>query len=171
MKRSEIFERKQAHGFCSLFGVKMDKIPQGCGVVGDYCVTETSEKTKELEKKVGPLVARRIEFKHDKTSVKFKSFYIEIEQTNDYWVTKNPSGHHKAITEGCLLIIQSGNDCYIFDEESYFRLIGCSTKTIGTRTGSNGNPKGSYTRARIVPVEDGRRISPCVYEMPTNAGE
>ena len=166
MRNCEVFENRQAHSFCAQFGTELERIPQGVGVVGDFTVVQTSGETNKLEQLLGPLIGRRIEFKHDKTSTKYKSFFVEIEQTCDGWQTCRPSGHQKAIEMGCILIITSGSDCYIFDEESYFRLIACKIKTIGTKKGSNGNRMGCHTRAYIVPLKDAKRISPLIYTMP-----
>ena len=153
---SEIDERAQAVSFSARFGVHLGKIKQGPGVCGDYLVEATSADTRELESALGhPLQGKRIEFKNDKASLKTGNFFIEFEQTGDGWFTTKPSGHAKAIDTGCILVISSGPNTYIFNENSFPQLIGRSTRELTTRPGRNGNPPGVHTRAKIVPVKHG----------------
>ena len=115
---SEIAEQRQKQYFCKEFGVEMDKIVQGPCVCGDFVVTTTTDKTKNLEKCLATnLLSKRIEFKNDISSLQYGSLYVEFAQTSDYWWTDKRSGHHKAILDGCILVISSGNDCYMFDEQ------------------------------------------------------
>ena len=163
---SEIFERWQSVCFAEEFGCTLEKLPQGPGITGDYLITETSVRTKPLEMKVGSLVGRRVEFKNDKKSLQYKSFYIEFEQTSDFWVTTKRSGHHKAVLAGDLLVINSGNDCYIFDEKEYFKLISYTLRVVSTKTGANGNQPGCYTKGKIVRLRRARQVCSHFYEMP-----
>jgi len=161
---SEIDERAQAVSFSSRFGVQMSKIPQGPGVCGDYVVTETSHDTSELEVALGhPLLGKLIEFKNDKASLKTGNFYIEFEQTGNGWFTSKPSGHAKAIEMGCILVISSGANTYIFNENSFPNLLQRSTRELTTRAGRNGNPPGVHTRAKIVPVKHGKSTASYYY--------
>ena len=166
MRLCESFELLQSESFASRFGCKLEKIKQGPGITGDFLIVSTSSKTKELEKHTGPLLHKKIEFKNDKTSIKYKTFYIEYEQTRDSWFTTKISGHEKAaLIDDCLLIITSGSDCYAFIKESYLNLIKYSIRTLCTRNGANGNVRGCKTRGRIVPIKDGRKACSYFYKM------
>ena len=163
---SEIAEARQAEEFMNHFGVQMDPIIQGPGVCGDYVIIETTNKTKKLEKILGTnLLSKRIEFKNDVSSLQYGSFYMEYAQTSDYWWVSNPSGHHKAILEGCILVISSGDDCYVLDEEAYFRLIANTLRTVSTKPLQNGNLPGMFTKGRIVSLKDARKYCAYFYTM------
>ena len=153
---SEIDERAQAVCFRNRFGVELTKIKQGPGVCGDYLVTDTSDSTLELEIALGhPLLGKRIEFKNDKASLKTGNFYVEFEQTGDGWFTRKPSGHAMAIDTGCVLVISSGENTFVFNDVSFAKLIQHATRDVCTRAGRNGNRPGLHTRAKIVPVKHG----------------
>ena len=163
---SEIVERKQADYFGQRFGVDLERIPQGPGVCGDYLVMDTSEHTKELEERLGyPLEGRRIEFKNDMASLKYKSFYVEYEQTSDFWNTRKSSGHDLAVGMGCVLIISSGPICFVFNATAFAEFVKGVTRERTTKFRRNGNSPGSYTRGKIVPLEVALKTASFVYNM------
>ena len=90
---------------------------------------------------------------------------MEFAQTSDYWWASTPSGHHKAILEGCILVISSGEDCYVLDEEAYFRLIANTLRTRTTKPLQNGNLPGMFTKGRIVSLKDARKYCAYFYTM------
>ena len=146
-------ERAQAEEFCLRFGVDAQPVPQGAGITGDYIVSATTERTRELETQLGyPLLGKRIEFKDDKSSLKFNSFFIEYESTSNSWATRQPSGHAKAVLDGCVLVISSGARSFIFNKQAYARLVEGATKTLSTKFRSNGNLPASFTHGKIVPL-------------------
>lgn len=166
MIKSEIRERAQATYFSRRFGCVLEKIQQGPGVCGDFLVTKTSPKTSPLEDKLGyPLHGRLIEFKDDISSVRWKSFYVEFEQTSSSWRTRSPSGHEKAIKEDCVLIISSGQKCFVYNKPSYSQLIENVSNTKTTSRGRNGNRPNSFTRARIVPLKRAAETACFMYNM------
>ena len=166
MIKSEIRERAQAAYFSRRFGCVLEKLPQGPGVCGDFLVTKTSPKTSPLEDKLGyPLLGRFIEFKDDISSVKWKSFYVEFEQTSSSWRSRSPSGHEKAINEGCVLIISSGPKCFVYNKSSYSQLIEGVSNIKTTDPGRNGNRPNSFTRARIVPLKHAAKTACFIYNM------
>ena len=151
---SEIDERRQAITFSERFEVELEKIPQGPGVCGDYRVTKTSEKTKELESSLGyPIIGHLIEFKNDKASKKTGNLFVEFEQTSDGWFSRKPSGHALAISNGCVLVISAGEKTYVFNTENFQNLVKGATRDLCTRPGRNGNRPGCYTRAKLVPLK------------------
>jgi len=163
---SEVVEREQAVYFSLRFGLDLERIPQGPGVCGDYRVIETSGYTEELESRLGyPLTGKLIEFKNDKASLKYNSFYAEYEQTSDFWNTRKPSGHDLAIARDCVLVISSGVRCFVFNAESYAVFIKGVTAERTTKYRVNGNSPGSYTRGRIVPMKVAENTATFVYNM------
>ena len=90
---------------------------------------------------------------------------MEFAQTSDYWWISQPSGHHKAILEGCILVISSRDDCYVLDEEAYFRLIANTVRTVSTKPLQNGNLPGMFTKGRIVSLKDARKYCAYFYTM------
>jgi len=168
---SEVSERKQSEHFSQRFGCDLERIPQGVGVVGDYIVLKTSDFTKDLEWELGyPLQGRLIEFKDDKASLKWNTFYVEYEQTSNSWCTRRSSGHEKAILEGCILIISSGPLCLVYNKVSYIKLIAGAVRERTTKFRVNGNNPSSFTRARIVPVKHALECASFVYNMSEHAG-
>ena len=162
-----IFESIQKQNFEEHFGVKMERINQGSGVVGDYFITETSKLTQNVELNLGhALLHRIVEFKNDKTSLKYNSFFVEYESTSDSWQTKRESGHVKAINHGCLLCINSGRDMYIFNRESFNEMLAYTTHTLQTKFRSNGNHPDSRTKGKIVPLFAARLTAVEIYRMP-----
>ena len=146
-------ERAQAEEFCLRFGVDVEPVPQGAGIVGDFVVLGTSDRTRELESRLGyDLLGKRIEFKDDRTSVKYKSLFVEFESTSDFWATRRISGHAKAVLDGCVLVVANGPRSLIFNEQTYARLVEGATKTLSTKFRSNGNLPGSYSHGKIVPL-------------------
>ena len=163
---SEITERAQAAFFSTRFGVDMERIPQGPGIVGDYIVLQTSEHTQELENALGyPLLGRRIEFKNDKTSVKYNSFFVEFEQTSDFWTTRKTSGHALAIQENCVLVLSSGTRCFVFNEHSYAMFMKGITRVLSTKFRSNGNSPASFTHGKVVPIKRAVEEASFLYNM------
>ena len=168
---SEVAERAQAESFSQRFGVDLEKLEQGPGVVGDYEVLETSDFTRELESVLEfPLKGRAVEFKCDNASQRTGRFFVEFEQTSDSWYTRKLSGHEKAIVEGCVLVISSGPICFIYNSETYDRLIDGSVGERCTKFRKNGNSPCSFTRARLVPLEHARKTASFVYDMSEHAG-
>jgi len=163
---SEVVERAQAAHFSHRFGVDLEKVQQGPGVCGDYLVLETSGHTQELEKCLGyPLTGKLIEFKNDRASVKYDSFYVEYEQTSDFWNTRKPSGHDLAIARDCVLVVSSGPRCFVFNASAYAVFIEGVTRERTTKYRVNGNSPGSYTRGRIVPMKVAVRTATFMYDM------
>ena len=167
-KKCEIPESRQATGFATHFGVVLERVEQGPGIVGDYRVTTTSKKTEELETLLGySLLDKLVEFKNDGTSLTFKSFYVEFEQTVDYWNSRSKSGHVKAIDAGCLLILASGNDSYVFDDSCFEEFLKGTIREQHTKSRSNGNQPTCFTRGKIVPLKWARKTAKTLY--PTYA--
>jgi len=163
---SEVAERAQATDFSLRFGVDLERVPQGPGVCGDYRVLETSGHTQELERRLGyPLTHKLLEFKNDRASLKYDSFYVEYEQTSDFWNTRKRSGHDLAIARGCVLIVSSGQRCFVFNKSAYTVFIEGVTRERTTKYRVNGNSPGSYTRGRIVPLKVAERTATLVYDM------
>ena len=163
---SAIVERAQALYFSRRFGVRFAHLPQGPGICGDYEILETSYQTRELEKKLGfPLLGRYIEFKNDKTSLQYNSFYVEFEQTSDFWYSRKPSGHELASTKGCVLIISSGSRCFVFNRGAYIEFVKGVTRVATTKYCSNGNPPGCFTRGKIVPIDRAMETASFLYNM------
>ena len=144
-KKTSVFERKQADWFVEEFGVQLEKIPQEAGCVGDYVIIKHSDYSKEL---FGDLTT--IEFKNDKYGIRSGALYFEFEQTNDYWETRKPSGHLKAANEKCILVVQSGEEVFIFMKRDVDELVPLSHKTMSTRNYCNGNKPGMFTRGHII---------------------
>ena len=168
---SEVVEREQAAYFSLLFGVDLERIPQGPGVTGDYRVVETSEHTEALEEMLGyPLTGKLIEFKNDIASLKYNSFYVEYQQTSDFWFTRKQSGHDLAIARGCVLVVSSGPKCFVFNETAYAEFIEGVTRERTTKYRKNGNAPGSYTRGKIVPLKVAEHTASFVYDMSVQAG-
>ena len=163
---SDVVERAQAAYFSINFGVDLERIPQGPGVCGDYLVVEASEHTKELESRLGyPLTEKLIEFKNDIASLKYNSFYVEYEQTSDFWETRKQSGHELAIARDCVLVVSSGPRCFVFNASAYTVFIKGVTAERTTKYRVNGNSPGSYTRGRIVPLEVAENTATWRYNM------
>jgi len=163
---SEVVERQQAQYFSLIFGVDLERIPQGPGVCGDYLVVETSEHTEELERRLGyPLTGKLIEFKNDIASLKYNSFYVEYEQTSDFWWSRKQSGHDLAIASSCVLVVSSGPRCFVFNKSAYAVFIEGVTAERTTKYRVNGNSPGSYTRGRIVPLKVAENTATFVYNM------
>ena len=157
-------ERAQAEEFCLRFGVDLEPVPQGTGIVGDFVVLATSDRTRELEERLGyKLLARRIEFKDDKTSVKYKSLFVEFESTSDFWATRHSSGHAKAVLDKCVLVVANGPRSLIFNEQSFARLVEGATKTLSTKFRSNGNLPASFAHGKIVPIDWALKAASFVY--------
>ena len=142
---SKVHESIQARLTENFFEIELEPIHQGVGVVGDYTVIKNSEKFSTLFPNI-----TIIEFKNDKSSVVYNSFYCEYEQTKDGWYTCNPSGHLKAIQANCLLVIQSGREFFCFDKETFMSLFEQATVEKTSRMNIYGNHNGCYTRARIL---------------------
>ena len=163
---SDVVEREQARAFRLTFGVNLQKMPQGAGVTGDYLVTQTSAATEQLESALGyPLEGRLIEFKDDKASLVTNHVYVEYEQTNDFWWSKNPSGHDLAIARGCVLVISSEPTCFVFNQTAFTELKNGTTKERTTKYRKHGNNPGQYTRGRIVPLSVARETATFIYDM------
>ena len=166
IRTATLFEQIQANSFAHRFGVTLESLPQSRGIVGDYIITSVTEQSLELQDKVGPLLNRKIEFKNDKTSLKYNSFFVEYESTSNFWNSKFESGHQKAISENCLLCMNSGRDVYIFNEESFAEMCTYSIGVKQTKFRSNGNMPGSRTKGMIIPLKDARVCASFVYRMP-----
>ena len=144
-----LHENTQAKLFENRFNIVLEKIAQGPGVVGDYKIIVNSPDFQSLFPGFNV-----IEFKHDKTSVKYKSFFCEYEQTSDFWSTRRMSGHYKAIQQNCLLVIRSGVRFFCFTKETFMPLFEKSNVDRVTMRHSNGNGSGCYTRGRIIKIKD-----------------
>ena len=163
-------ERHQADGFRDRFGVELERIPQGPGVCGDYLVIGTTEHTEELEHALGySLLGRKIEFKNDKTSLKYKSFFVEFQQTSDSWVHKKQSGHELAIEKGCVLVISSGSRCFVFNKSAYVEFVKGITRVLCTKFRSNGNRPDSFAKGKIVPLVRAERTASFTYNMSSQS--
>ena len=157
-------ERAQAEEFCLRFGVDAEPVPQGAGIVGDFVVLGTSDRTRELESRLGyDLLGKRVEFKDDRTSVKYKSLFVEFECTSDFWATRRTSGHAKAVLDGCVLVVANGPRSLVFNEHSFARLVEGATKTLSTKFRSNGNLPASFTHGKIVPIDWALKAACFVY--------
>ena len=166
IRNSNLFEQIQANSFATHFGVTLERIPQSPGCVGDYIVTSVSELSFALQDEVGPLLNRTLEFKNDKTSLKYNSFFVEFESTSDWWNSKYESGHQKAINSGCLLCLNSGRDMYIFNQESFEELCSYSVGIRQTKFRSNGNRPESRSKGMIIPLKSARVCVSFLYRMP-----
>ena len=161
------FELIQRRNFEEHYGVRMERITQTAGITGDYIIVQTSEATRVLEEKVGySLLNRKVEFKNDKTSVQYKSFFVEFETTSNNWGTKQESGHVKAINQGCLLCINSGRDMFIFNEAAFNRILPYCTHIRQTKFRSNGNHPDSRMKGKIIPLWAARINAIEIYRMP-----
>ena len=145
----KVHEGVQARILEQQFGIELEQIQQGAGVVGDYSVKVNSEKFQSLF----PLIDV-IELKNDKTSLIYKSFYCEFEQTRDGWRNSHKSGHLKAVEDGCLLVVQSGPNFFCFTAETFMPLFNQSAFVNETKRNSNGNSNGAFTRAKIIQIKD-----------------
>ena len=163
---SEVEEHRQAADFSLRFGVILQRIPQGPGVTGDFLVTQTEERTQTLENALGyPLLQRRIEFKSDNASKRTKNFYVEFEQTCDGWGIRYPSGHEKAINDGCVLVISSGKKTFVFNEESFEEFKRGTIMERTTQYRKNGNAPEAFTRGYIIPVRVADATANAIYDI------
>ena len=163
MNTSQSFECLQASRFEEVFDVTLEKIKQGVGVTGDYTITMANNLDNDNYKKIKTY--NDIEFKHDKASSKTHNLYLEFEQTLDGFFSSKPSGCDLAIKKGNLLVITSGNDCLVFDEPCYEKLLHYVQRDVPTKSFKNNNPSGSYTRGHLVPVLCAKLCCLFSYEM------
>ena len=168
---SYVTEKKQAADFSAKFGVELERLPQGPGVAGDYEIVNTSEHTLALEKALGfPVLGKVLEFKDDKTSLKYGTFFVEYEQTSDWWMSRKPSGHELAMAKGCILVISSGPRNFVFNQTQYAELVKGVTRILSTKFRSNGNNPGSFTHGKIVPVARAVETASVVYNVSEQSG-
>ena len=166
---SEEREVVQSLDFAQRFGLDLERVPQYPGVVGDVRVVSSSDFTRDLETALGGTLERKlVEFKSDNASVNLKTFFIEYESTSDGWTTRRPSGHEKAITSGCILVLSSGPRCLVFNLASYTKLIDGVIRERTTKFRKNGNRPNSFTRGRIVPLKHAIKVASFVYKMSTD---
>ena len=143
-------EVAQAEEFSRQFDVTLEKLPNIPGESGDYVVTKGSyPKFPE-----GTI----IEFKFDKTSLKTGNIFLEFEQTRDCWFSTKESGIKKALSQNQIVVItiptNTGSGSYLLkDITDYDMLVASSHRTCTTRSGSNGNHNGCYTRGHLVCVK------------------
>ena len=170
IRRSAPYELLQADSFRAEFGVVLEERPQAPGVCGDYRITSTSEATLPLEKAVGhSLLGHKVEFKNDKTSVDYKSFWVEYATLNKGVVKE--SGHVKAAREGCLVVITSGlaapgREVYVFTGASLLNMVANHTRyKLKTKPGANGNPPGFFSLGKVVFLGDAKNCVDFRYTM------
>ena len=156
-----VHEQKQAAWFSNQYSVTLEPIAQGPGVVGDYTVVQSSPAFEEAFPGY-----RTIEFKHDKTSEKWGSLFVEFEQTRDYWRSKKVSGHLKAVINDCLLVIQSGRSFFCFKKEDFMSIFRITKKERTTCRGANGNLPGMHTRAKIFPMQVVKLYASRTFKVP-----
>ena len=159
-------ERRQAEFFSIHFGVALIQLPQGPGICGDYRISITSALSESLEEALGfNILGRFVEFKNDTASLRTKHLFIEFESTSDGWMHRQTSGHAKCIEEGCILVISSGTECFVFNQIDFERCLLFTKRERCTSFRKNGNHPMSFTKGKIVRLEDARSCATFTYSM------
>lgn len=148
---NKIDETEQARDFSKTFNVLIEKMPDIPGNSGDYIIVQTRNKDYPLN--------TVIEFKNDKASKRTGNMYVEFEQTCDNWFTSKTSGIKLAIKNGQIVVIKSATENFIIrNHTEYTELTWGKHDTLTTRSGSNGNSNGCYTRGHLVSLVHARTI-------------
>ena len=159
-------EQRQSCFFSNRFGLALIKLPQGPRICGDYKIYITSEATAELEDALGfNILGRMVEFKNDSASKRTKNLFIEFKATSDGWEHSYKSGHVKGVDEGCILVISSGAECFVFNQIDFARFLLFTKRERCTTFRKNGNQPLSFTKGKIISVEDARSCASFVYSM------
>ena len=145
---SRVAENLQKEALQRSISLELEPIQQAARVCGDYTVTKNN--TNNTLFKVGT----KIEFKNDIRSQKTNRFYLEFVSTNDNWWSQYESGVTKAAKEGCLVVLGSGENNYVFSPTSLNQLFHTKGRICGTRMGANGNPVNLYTKGRLVTLKN-----------------
>jgi len=146
-------------GLKKTIDIEVEPIQQGARVCGDYRVTKNNSSNIIFR------MGTKIEFKNDIRSQTTNRFYLEFESTNNNWWSSYESGVTKAAKEGCLVILGSGENNYVFTPSALLQLFNTKGRICGTRIGSNGNPDNLYTRGKIVTLENVEAICSFRYTL------